>query len=233
MAELCFSVTLRRGGAVSAILDQPSSFVAGRTPVVVLAHGAGADMRSDFMEWFATALAERGLAVVRFNFAYMERAGGVRRPPDRMETLLECYREVLLAAAQRTGSPPGPLFLGGKSMGGRVATVLVAQGKVKPSGMVLLGFPLHKSGDPSQPRSEHLRAVRSPILFVQGDRDPLCDVDLLRKERTRTGVSGVLHVVPGGEHSLRLPAANRSRQEAEFERAADIVLAFVRRVLSR
>ena len=93
VAEHCFTATLRRGGSVSMVIDVPRTFEPHKTPVVVLAHGAGAGMRSDFMEYYATELSERGLGVVRFQFPYMERSSGGRRPPDRMDVLLETYQE--------------------------------------------------------------------------------------------------------------------------------------------
>ncbi len=233
VAEHCFSVTLRRGGAVATAIDVPARFEAHRTPVVVLAHGAGADMRHAFLEFFAAALAERGLAVVRFQFPYMERAAGGTRPPDPQDVLLDTYQEVLLASSQRTGSPPGPLFIGGKSLGGRMATILAAEGRVRPSGLVLLGYPLHPAGKPSAERAAHLPRCRAPLLFVQGDRDPLCDLALLRESRRALRIAGSLHVVPGGDHSFALPARDRARQSQEMTRAADVIVTFVRKVLAR
>ena len=233
MAEHCFSVTLRRGGAVPTIVDIRDDYKAKRTPVLMLGHGAGAGLRSDFMEWFATELAERGIGVVRFNFSYMEKSvGGGRRPPDRMEALIETYRDVLSASSKRTGSPPGPLFLGGKSMGGRVASMLVAQHLVRPTGMVYLGYPLHPAKKEDKLRSEHLKSVPVPQLFVSGDRDPLCNLELLRQERKRLKLAGSLHVVPGGDHSFAQLAANRHRTKAEMERAADVVVTFIKKVLA-
>lgn len=231
VAEHCFTVTLRRGGAISTVLDVPKAFEAGRTPVVVLAHGAGAGMRHPFMEFFATELSERGLCVVRFNFPYMET--GTRRPPDPMGVLLDAYHEVVAASAQRTGSPPGPIFLGGKSMGGRVALGLVEAKRVTPSGLVFLGFPLHKAGDAASPRLAGFATARRPMLFVQGTRDPLCHLPLLETLRKQHRLSGSLHVVESGDHSFALPAAERPRQEAELGRVADVVAAFVRKVLER
>ena len=233
VAEHCFTATLRRGGSVSMVIDVPRTFEPHKTPVVVLAHGAGAGLRSDFMEYYATELSERGLGVVRFQFPYMERSAGGRRPPDRMDVLLDAYQEVLINQGKRTGSPPGPLFIGGKSLGGRVASVLCAQKKVKPSGLILLGYPLHPAKKTDQLRADHLRHCRAPILFVQGDRDPLCDLDLLRGVRKQQGLAGSLHVVPGGDHSFGMLAANRSRQRREMARAADVVVAFVKKVLER
>ncbi len=218
---------------MGTIIDVPAGFEPKQTPVVVLAHGAGADMRHEFMEWFASALSARGLGVVRFQFPYMERSTGGRRPPDRMDVLLETYQEVLIATGKRTGSPPGPLFIVGKSMGGRVATVLCAQQKVRPSGVVLLGYPLHPRGRTDQLRADHLPHCRTPLLFVQGDRDALCDLDLLRSVRKSKGLAGALHVVPGGDHSFAMLAADRHRAEAERERAADVIRTFVQKALAR
>jgi len=234
VAEHCFSLRLRRGGAIQTVIDVPKEYKAKITPVVMLGHGAGAGVRSDFMEWFAAALAERGLGVVRWNFPYMERSiGGGRRPPDKMDLLVDCYHDVVAAASQRTGSPPGPLFLGGKSMGGRVASMLVSAGRVEPSGLVFLGYPLHPAGKQDQLRVDHLKSVHAPMLFVQGERDTLCNLDILRKKRKALRLAGALHVVPGGDHSFQQLAARRAHTLPEMERAADIVKVFVEKVLQR
>ena len=221
------TVSLSRGGAVTMSVDSPDDAEPGRTPVLVLAHGAGNDFRSPFLEFFSTALTARGVVVVRFNFPYKERPG--TRPPDRMDVLADCFHDVLLAQARRTGSPPGPLFVGGKSMGGRVAAALVAKGRVKPTGLVFLGFPLHKAGDPEHLRTDDLPHVKQPMLFVQGSRDALCDLDLLRRVRREMKLPGALHVVEGGDHSFQLPASQRARQRAAMDAAADFVAKFTRR----
>ena len=118
-------------------------------------------------------------------------------------------------------------------MGGQVAAVLCAQRKVKPSGLILLGYPLHPAKKPDQLRADHLRLCRTPILFVQGDRDPLCDLDRLRGVRKSQGLAGSLHVVTGGDHSFRMLAADRPRQATEMAHSADVVAAFVKKALER
>ena len=223
-------MTLHRGGSVTTVIDTPDGFRPGATPVVVLAHGAGNDLRSEFLEFFATALAERGLAVVRFNFPYKETPG--KRPPDRMDVLVETFREVVSAAARRTGSPPGPLFVGGKSLGGRVAAAVCAQQLVKPTGLVLLGYPLHAPGRPEARRTEHLAKAGRPMLFVQGTRDPFASVDEIRTECRKMKLAGSLHVVEGGDHSFVLPKSQSVRQLAEMEAAADAVEWFVGKALA-
>jgi uncharacterized protein len=232
VTELCFSVTLQRGGSVTTALDTPARFEAGATPVVVLGHGAGSDMRSEFLEFFATALSARGLAVVRFNFPYREAATGPR-PPDRMDVLVETYRDVVAASAKRTGSPPGPLFVGGKSLGGRVASVLCADRLVTPSGLVFLGYPLHAPGKPQELRSQHLAKIRRPMLFAQGSRDPFGTPDEIGAERRRLKLSGAMHVVEGGDHSFALPKSQAARQRPALEDVADAVAAFTKRVLEK
>lgn len=212
-------------------IDAPPGARQGDVPVLVLGHGAGNDFRSAFLEYFAGALPRRGIAVVRFNFPYKERPGN--RPPDRMDALADCFHDVLLAQAKRTGAPPGPLFVGGKSMGGRVAAALVRGGSVKPSGIVFLGFPLHKAGAPDVSRAEELRGLGRPVLFVQGTRDALCDLDRLRAARKDARVAGSLHVVDGGDHSFALPKSRAAEQAATLSGAADAVAAFVRKVLAR
>jgi uncharacterized protein len=230
VAELCFSVTLHHGGSVTTVIDTPDGFRPGATPVVVLAHGAGNDLRSEFLEFFASALTERGLATVRFNFPYKEPGG--KRPPDPMDVLVETFREVVAAAAKRTGSPPGPIFLGGKSLGARVASSVCAQQLTKPTGLVFLGYPLHAPGKPERRRSEHLSKAGRPMLFVQGSRDPFGSIDEIRAERKRLRLSGSLHVVEGGDHSFTLPKSQSVRQLAEMDGAADAVEWFVRKVLA-
>ena len=142
----------------------------GDKGTIILAHGAGAGMDTPFMEAFATGLADRGFTVVRFNFPYMalRAEDGKKRPPDRAPKLLAAYEAAIEAV--RTDAP---LIIGGKSMGGRIATMLAAE---KPSlglsGVVCLGYPFHPPGKPEKLRTEHLPAIPVPTLIAQGERDP-------------------------------------------------------------
>lgn len=179
-------------------------------PLVFLAHGAGAPWTSEFLQSAAEGLLARGLAVVRFHFPYMEEAvrSGRRLPPDRAPLLLDTWREMLQQAAQ--WSTKEPWVMAGKSLGARMASMLLAQqSQPRVRAAVYLGYPLHPAGDPRKLRSAHLAAVRVPQLFVSGSRDALCDLELLRP--LVTGLSGAtLEVVDGGDHSLavrRAPAA--------------------------
>lgn len=146
---------LRRDGPAEAMIT------------VLLAHGAGAGMDHPWIAATAQGLAAAGLAVVRFEFPYMRDArDGVRRGPDRMPQLLACMRE----AAEAIGAAPGALALAGKSMGGRVATMLADELAVRAA--VVFGYPFHPPKEPGQLRTAHLAALRTPTLILQGERDP-------------------------------------------------------------
>ncbi len=137
---------------------------------LLLAHGAGAPMDSPFMDAMATGLAERGWRVLRFEFPYMAhtRLTGQRRAPDRLPKLLEAFRhQKALALAE---GPGRPIFIGGKSLGGRVASLL-ADEQPAVSGCICLGYPFHPPGRPEQRRTEHLQGLRTPTLILQGERD--------------------------------------------------------------
>lgn len=211
--------------------DRPFSWVrdgklAGR-PLLLLAHGAGAPYTSPFMRAAAEGLARRGLCVVRFHFPYMEAAQrlGKRRPPDPQKRLLATWRVMIDATRRMRGH--GPLFVGGKSMGGRMASMVLAEGGVdEVKGAVYLGYPLHPPGQPLKLRADHLAAVPVPQLFVQGERDSLCDPKLIRK--VLEGVPTARHLeIAGADHSL---ARSRKDPLAGSEEWLDAVRDFVRDV---
>jgi uncharacterized protein len=186
--------------------------------LLVLGHGAGAGMRHPFMERVASELDRRAVATLRYQFPYME-AG--RRRPDPAPVAMAAVRAALTAAAREAGDLP--LFAGGKSFGGRMTSSAVAAEPV-PSlrGLVFLGFPLHPAGRPSTERAAHLGDVVVPMLFVQGTRDALADLDLLRPVIAGLGRRGRLHVVAGADHSFAvLRRSGRTEEEvmAELGRA--------------
>ena len=167
---------------------------------LVLAHGAGAPQQSSFMVGFANGLADRGVDVLTFNFLYTEQR---RRVPDRTEKLESCYRAAVATACEHFTREP--VFIGGKSMGGRIATHLAAAddaGALGIAGVVLLGYPLHPPGKPEQLRAAHLPRIRVPMLFVQGSRDPFGTPDELRAVLAPLSAPVTLHVIEKGDHSL-------------------------------
>lgn len=196
----------RSSGDVSALLLRPPD----ARRLFVFGHGAGAGMRHRFMEDAAAALAARGIATWRYQFPYVEQ--GSRRP-DPQPILLATVRSAVAAA--REAAPDLPLFAGGKSMGGRMTSLTAADGLLPGvAGLIFFGFPLHPIGQPGTSRAEHLERVDMPMLFLQGTRDKLADLELLRPVLDRLGSRATLHVVDGADHSFATPKrAGRSLSE--------------------
>ena len=202
-------IDLGPDGSVSSLWALPPGYVAGGN-AVALAHGAGTSMHGPFLSAMHLGLAELGLLSVKFNFPYTEQG---RKAPDRMPRLEAAWRAVLAALRGDPELAPGRLFLGGKSMGGRVASHLVAAGAAC-DGLLLLGYPLHPAGKPERLRDGHLADIDCPMLFIEGTRDPLCRLGLLRPVLARLGGRARLHLIEGGDHSFRLPKRlGRSERE--------------------
>jgi predicted alpha/beta-hydrolase family hydrolase len=183
---------------------------------ILLAPGAGADMRHEFMQFFAERLAAAGHTVVRFNFAYAERG---RRAPDKQPVLEETYRAVVDHV--RESLKPRKLVIGGKSMGGRIASHVAATRAV--DGLVFLGYPLHPPGRPERIRDAHLYELTTPMLFVEGTRDPFCPLPTLERVRAQLTAPNELFVVEDGDHSLKVrKSSGRSTTEAWSEAIAAI-----------
>jgi predicted alpha/beta-hydrolase family hydrolase len=175
----------------------------GADAVLVLAHGAGSGMRTPFMAGFADEIARLGVATLRFEFAYM-RAG--RRAPDRPPVLLDAWREAFADGGRRADGRP--VFAGGKSMGGRIASMAASEG-MAAAGLVFLGYPLHPPGRPEKLRDAHLADVSVPMLFLQGSRDTFARPDLLAAVIARLGPRAEYVEIPGGDHSFRVPGGPR------------------------
>ena len=207
-------LAVRPGTKVRAVLTSPPRGIARPLrAAIVLAHGAGGTMEQPLVIALADALASRGALVLRFNFAYAD-AG--RRAPDRPPLLAAAYRAAVAWLVARPAARGRTLVLGGKSLGGRVATGLAALGD-RCDGLYLVGYPLHPAGEKTKLRDEHFPHTRCPILFLEGTRDPLCDLALLRPVLRRIGHRATLHLVDGGDHSFAVPKSTG--------RGADDVLA--------
>lgn len=169
-------------------------------------------MRSDFMAFQAEALADAGLLCLRFEFPYVQ-AG--RKAPDKAAVLESSWREV--AEEARTKAGDRPLVLGGKSMGGRIASQAVAQG-APADGLVFHGYPLHPPGRPERVRKAHLPDVKVPMLFVEGTRDSFCPLDTLDEVIAETKIDATVGVIDDGDHSFKVRASSgRSTKEAWAE----------------
>ncbi len=194
---------------------------------LLLAHGAGAPMTSPFLETVTRLLVERGLRVSRFEFPYMaaRREGGKRRPPPRAEWLMDAYQEVV-EAVQADLERGQALMIGGKSMGGRVASLvadkLFAEGRI--CGLVCLGYPFHPPGKPEQLRTAHLRTLRCPALIVQGERDPFGTRSEV--ETYKLSPSIAFHWAADGDHDLGPRGCSGFTRAGNLAAAADAVSAF-------
>lgn len=196
--------------------------------LLILGHGAGAGMHHPFMGDIAERLVQRGVATLRYQFPYMQRG---RRSPDSRGTLLATVRAAVAHA--HALQPDLPLFLGGKSMGGRMASLAVSdRAEALVRGLVFLGFPLHNAGKRGNERADHLFDVSTPMLFLQGTRDKLADLTYLQPVCERLGPQATLHIVDGGDHSFgMLKRSGRTQAEALTE-LADTIQAWTRNLSS-
>src|SRR3954452_18981804 len=191
-------VQIAAGDSVSALLMKPPQARA----CYVFAHGAGAGMAHASMETIVAGLAERGIATLRYQFPYMEKAS---KRPDAPAVAHAAVRAAVAEAAQCC--PGLALVAGGKSFGGRMTSQAQANAPLTGvRGLAFLGFPLHPAGKPSDVRAKHLDEVHVPMLFIQGSRDKLAELTLLEPLVTRLGASASLHLVQGADHSFHVPA---------------------------
>jgi predicted alpha/beta-hydrolase family hydrolase len=188
---------------VSGVYARPDNPFA----TLVVAHGAGAGMEHPFMSGFTRALNDDGVATLRFNFPYRE-AG--RKFPDRPPAAIAAWRAAMDAARSR--SEGEPLWAAGKSFGGRMASMAVAEG-MPASGLVYLGYPLHPPGKPEKLRDEHLYGLELPMLFLQGTRDTFATPELLEGVVSRVGPNATLHWCEGGDHSFAVAGHKRGAAE--------------------
>jgi predicted alpha/beta-hydrolase family hydrolase len=198
---------------------------------IILGHGAGADQSSGFMRLFARGLSDRGLDVMTFNFVYTEQRRGV---PDQKAKLESCFRAVIVAALSQKKVKGNKLVIGGKSMGGRIASQVVAAAceqndplAKEIGGLVFLGYPLHPPGNPAKLRTEHLPQITVPMLFVQGTRDSLGSTDEIAPIVKELKLPAEIHVIEGGDHSFKAPKKFGLTQEEVYSAAMDAIVDWV------
>jgi predicted alpha/beta-hydrolase family hydrolase len=199
---------------------------------VLLGHGAGADQMSSFMRLFAAGLADRGIDAMTFNFLYKEKGRGVPDPKPRLES---CFRNVIAAARAHKKLKNNKMVVGGKSMGGRIASQVASSheagaGKeaVKVDALVYLGYPLHPPGKPQQMRSAHLKDTGAPMLFVQGANDAFGSEQEIKAVIKQMRLPATLYVIEGGDHSLKAPKRYGRSQEEIYRAAMDEIVRWLR-----
>jgi uncharacterized protein len=218
------AVPVRPGAATTALVYGAEGNPVGAA--LILGHGAGAGQQSPWIVTFGRALSALGLDVITFNFLYIEQR---RRLPDRAPLLESCYRAVIDASRQEVESARRCLVIGGKSMGGRIATqVAAADAKIDLNGLVLLGYPLHPPGRPAARRDAHLPAVGRPMLFVQGSRDAFGTPNELAPVLAPLTPPATIHIVEGGDHSFKLGGKDPSRQAAVYDDVGRTIIEWVR-----
>jgi len=221
-------VVLEAGAHTTAL-----AYPAGEPAVgaaLILGHGAGAGQSSPFMTDFARALSRLGLDLITFNFLYTEQR---RRIPDRGPALEACYRSVIDAVRKEVAAARTLLFVGGKSMGGRIATQIAAADTTLPlAGLVLLGYPLHPPGRPADRRDRHLPAIGRPMLFVQGSRDAFGTPAQLAPIIQALRPMPTLRIVDDGDHSFKLPKKDPAAQTALYANIQQDIVSWIRAVAS-
>jgi uncharacterized protein len=220
--ELRFSVLDSQ--EVSALLLAPPN----ATCLLVMAHGAGAGMNHSFMTAMSDALASGGIATFRYQFPYMEQH---RRVPDALPVLTATVMVAVKTAAKC--APDLPLFAGGKSMGGRMTSQAAAE-QTLPGvrGLIFFGFPLHPPKRPSIKRADHLKRVKVPMLFLQGTRDELADLTLLRPICNELGSLATLHIIEGADHSFHVLKRSGKTDAGVLSELAQTVKSWTSRVNS-
>jgi uncharacterized protein len=214
-------VVLSTGASVSAVLRKPARV----SSVFVFGHGAGAGMNHPFIENLAAALGDRDIATLRYQFPFME--AGSKRPDDPATAQMAVRAAVAEASARLPGVP---LYAGGKSFGGRMTSQAQAsQPLAGVRGLVFIGFPLHPAGKPATQRAAHLADVKVPMLFLQGTRDTLADLDLIRTTTSQLGSHATLHVVEGADHAFHVLVRSGRSDAQVLEELAETTAAWMGR----
>lgn len=208
MAERRLKVASPRGD-VSALFDPP---VKGDGTIALLAHGAGGSIDDPLLAGFAQGLAADGIGTLRFNFPYRERGSKGADPPH---VLLETWESVF-DSGKELGTP---VWVGGKSLGGRIASMAVAKG-MGAAGLIFIAYPLHPPGKSERIRDAHLYGIKIPMLFMQGTRDGFARLDLLEKVIGRLGKVATHHRIEGADHSFRVPGSKHAPEQMGRDLAA-------------
>lgn len=215
--------------SVSGVLEVPQRFEAGCTTAVIVAHGAGNNMHTPLLVRFSTGLCRAGFLSLRFNFPYKEKE---QRAPDPPEKLSRTWQAAFEFVKNHPQYGTSHIVAAGKSMGGRIASQMAADGHLSPIALVFIGYPLHPPGKKEQLRDAHLYRINIPMLFFAGTRDTLCDLDLLKPVVSRLKAPTVIEVVEGGDHSFVLPKSFKISEEEVCNRILQTTVSWLNQTVS-
>jgi predicted alpha/beta-hydrolase family hydrolase len=218
-----FKIRVNEAESVTGIL-YPAAKEQRSAVTMLLGHGAGADQLSSFMRMVAEGFAARGLDALTFNFLYKEQRRGVPDPKPRLEL---CYRAAIDAALKHKKLKGNRLIIGGKSMGGRIASQVATMEGDRVAGLVFLGYPLHPPGRPDKLRDAHLPEIKAPMLFVQGSRDSFGTENEIRAIIKKHRLPATLYAIAGGDHSFKVPKSAGVIQAQVYSRIMDEVVRWV------
>lgn len=199
------AITVAEGESVSAILTVPETVHTGQATGIIFAHGAANDMNTPLIVAVSEGLAQKGFVTLRFNFPYREKG---RKSPDSQGKLVQTWKSVYDHMKSRSGHRIEKVIAVGKSMGGRVASQMAADGQMELDRLIFLGYPLHASGRKDRLKDEHLYRIGVPMLFFAGTRDPLCDLNSLNGVLKKLACEWALEIIEGGDHAFRLPRSD-------------------------
>jgi predicted alpha/beta-hydrolase family hydrolase len=208
------TISIGEGETISGMLSVPDDYLNGPSICVAIAHGAANDMENPLIVYLADGLADEGFATLRFNFSYRERG---QKAPDSQKNLVHTWGCVFRFLMEESGLRPDRFMAAGKSMGGRVASQMVAEGSLPADRLVFLGYPLHPPGKKEQLRDAHLYQIPVPMLFFAGTRDSFCDLAQLKGVLGKLDASWDLEVIEGGDHSFNLPKSSETEEAEVYE----------------
>ncbi len=208
------TITITQKADISSVWLIPDRYKA----VLIIAHGAGRDMNSSFVSQLHEGIAQHNVLTVKFNFPYMELG---LKAPNTPHVLEETWHKVIDMVLEKTGVSRKQIFLSGKSMGGKYATILACKEDLY-GGIILFGYPLHAPGKSNKPRFDLLKVIHEPMLFFQGTRDSLCKLDVFKPLLETLSPKPTLHIIEGGDHSFKLLKRIDRTQQSVFDEVVTV-----------
>jgi predicted alpha/beta-hydrolase family hydrolase len=201
MGNRKITILIDKKEKITSIVTIPPDYKPGSGKCIIVAHGAGNDMNNPLIVAFCEGMAAAGFLAVRFNFPYKEKG---KKAPDSPKKLEATWQAVFEYIKSQPEFSPAEIIGAGKSMGGRIASQMIAAGTLPVSRFIFLGYPLHPPGQKDKIRDAHLYEIRIPLLFFAGTRDALCSLDLLKKVLKKLQIPWDLEIIEGGDHSFNV-----------------------------